>query len=345
MCERDPDPVAITAASYDATAQAFAARWFDFRLHEQMARFAEHLRPGARVLDLGCGPGRDVTYLQELGFRAVGVDLSAGMLAEGQRRGVGSLVCADMRFLPFANGIFDGVWYCASLLHVPRDQAPTVLSECKRVLGHGYLHLAVKQGKGEAWVTGADGKRYFFVYYHPAEIELLVERAGFRVIDCQVSAPGPGQSQPWINLLARTRLVTPRVAANAVIFNAAGQVLLTRRADNGMWCLPGGHLDFGERLAQAAARETLEETGLQVEVERLIGVYSAPYPDGFTINDVNQIVVASFLCRVVGGELVLSDETTAIGYFDPERLPQPMMPTHPLRIRDALAGREAAFFR
>jgi len=48
---------------------------------------------------------------------------------------------------------------------------------------------------------------------------------------------------------------------------------------------------------------------------------------------------------VVGGELVLSDETTAIGYFDPEHLPQPMMPTHPLRVRDALAGREAAFFR
>ncbi|MDY7041852.1 MAG: NUDIX domain-containing protein, partial [Chloroflexota bacterium] len=225
------------------------------------------------------------------------------------------------------------------------DRVPVFLNECRRVLEHGYLYLAVKQGEGEAWIEDARGNRYFFTYYHPAEIELLVERAGFQVIDCRISAPGPGQHHLWINLLARTRLLTPRVAANAIVFNSVGQVLLTRRTDNGMWCLPGGHLDFGESLAQAAVREALEETGLHVEVERLVGVYSAPYPDGFTINDVNQIVVVSFLCRVVGGDMGLSDETTAIGYFDPEHLPQPMVPVHPLRIRDALAGCEAAFFR
>jgi ADP-ribose pyrophosphatase YjhB (NUDIX family) len=345
MCEREPEPVAAPVASYDAIAQDFADRWFDFRLHKQMASFTDHLRPGARVLDLGCGPGRDVAYLQELGFRAVGVDLSAGMLAEGRRRGVGPLMRADMRVLPFADSSFDGLWCCASLLHVPRAQVPAVLGEYRRVLGHGYLFMAVKRGEGEAWVTGEDGGRRLFVYYHPAEIELLVERAGFQVIDCRTFAPGPEQSHPWINLLAWTWLVTPRVGANAVIFNATDQVLLTRRADNGMWCLPGGHLDFGESLPQTAVRETLEETGLQVEVERLIGVYSAPYPNGFTINDVHQIVIVSFLCRVVGGELALSDETTAIGYFDPTHLPQPMVPTHPLRIQDALARREAAFFR
>jgi ADP-ribose pyrophosphatase YjhB (NUDIX family)/2-polyprenyl-3-methyl-5-hydroxy-6-metoxy-1,4-benzoquinol methylase len=343
--ERESEPVAATAASYDAIAQNFADRWFDFRLHEQIARFVDHLRSGARVLDLGCGPGRDVAHLQELGFHAVGVDLSAGMLAEGRRRGVGPLVRADMRVLPFADGSFNGLWCCASLLHVPKTRVPAVLSEYRRVLGHGHLFLAVKRGEGEAWVTGKDGGRRLFAYYHPAEIELLVERAGFQVRDCQTFAPGPGQSHPWINLLARTKLVTPRVGANAVIFNAAGQVLLTRRADNGMWCLPGGHLDFGESLAQTAVREILEETGLQVEVERLIGVYSTPYPDCFTINEVNQIVIVSFLCRVVGGELALSYETTAFGYFDPKHLPQPMVPTHPLRIQDALAGREAAFFR
>jgi 8-oxo-dGTP pyrophosphatase MutT (NUDIX family) len=82
------------------------------------------------------------------------------------------------------------------------------------------------------------------------------------------------------------------------------KVLLTRRTDNGRWCLPGGRMDTGESAAEACVREVLEETGLEVEVVRLIGLYSSPhlivaYADG----NRRQIVAAHFLVRVVGGTL------------------------------------------
>lgn len=332
-----------TAATYDRKAATFAARWWDLRLDRALAAFAARLRPGARVLDLGCGPGRDVRWLRELGLWAVGLDRSAGMLAEARSRVVAPFVQADMRALPFADGSLDGVWACASLLHVPRAEAPAVLAEVRRVLEHGHLFLAVKRGEGETWVETEHGP-VFFAYYHPAEIELLVERAGFRVLERWEEADRAGRDHPWLNLLAWTRLVTPRVAACAIVRDAAGRLLLVRREDNGYWALPGGHLDYGESLAQAVIRETREETGLEVQIERLSGVYSAPFPDGLVINDVNQVVVATFVCRVIGGELRPGPETTAATFFPVDDLPAPIMPIHVPRIQHALHGGEAVFF-
>jgi len=198
-----------TTAAYDACAAVFAQRWFDFRLEEQVGRFAACLRAGARVLDVGCGVGRDVGHFRELGFDVCGVDCSGGMLAEARRR-VGTLfVRADMRHLPFADGSFDGLWVCASLMHLPRADAPAVLEECRRALGHGYVFVALKGGQGERWVTGAEGGGdYFLAYYHPAEVELLVERAGFGVVEGWENPPGPGQAESWINVIGLTRADT-----------------------------------------------------------------------------------------------------------------------------------------
>jgi ADP-ribose pyrophosphatase YjhB (NUDIX family) len=286
-------------------------------------------------LDLGCGPGRDVRFLGELGFRALGLDRSAGMLAETRERVDAPFVQADMRALPFVDGSFDGAWVCASLLHVPREQVPAVLAEVHRVLEHGHLFVAVKRGEGESWVETEAGS-IFFAYYHPAELELLVERAGFRVLD-QWENPGQADQQhPWINVVAWTKLVTPRVGANAAVFDEAGRLLLVRREDNDYWALPGGHLDYGETLVQAAVREAREETGLAVQVVRLSGIYSAPFQDGFTINDVNQIVSAVFICRVVGGELGPGPETTNAAFFPLDALPEPILPYHVPRIRHAM---------
>lgn len=144
------------------------------------------------------------------------------------------------------------------------------------------------------------------------------------------------------------REATVMVGASALILDETGErVLLTRRADNRRWCLPGGRMDPGESLAETCVREVREETGLEVEVVRLVGLYSSPdvlveYADG----NRRQIVAAHFLVRVLGGELGLSDETTEAAYFSPAELEAlDLMEHHRPRIADSFAGREAAFIR
>jgi glycerol-1-phosphatase len=138
-----------------------------------------------------------------------------------------------------------------------------------------------------------------------------------------------------------------RVSVNAFILNDAGQVLLQCRADNGYWNLPGGGLELGESLEQALHREVREETGLEVRVLRLIGVYSDPrittmgYPDGRVLH----YVTGLFECRVASGFPRVDHESLELDWFDPRQLPEPFSPNHLPRVQDALAAREAAFVR
>jgi len=108
-----------------------------------------------------------------------------------------------------------------------------------------------------------------------------------------------------------------RLGCSAVLLSDDHQkVLLTRRTDNGQWCLPGGMIDPGESVAEGCQREVFEETGLRVRVVRLTGVYSNPnrltiYPDGNKAH----VIVLNFEVEQVGGELGLSDETTDAQFF------------------------------
>ncbi len=138
-----------------------------------------------------------------------------------------------------------------------------------------------------------------------------------------------------------------RLGCSAAIFDEQGRILLTRRADNGQWCLPGGRLESGESVTEACEREVLEETGLTVRVTRLVGVYSHPnqlvvYPDGNKAH----IVALHFEAEVVGGELGLSNETTDYGYFTVQELEGlEFIGRHKERILDTLERRTEALIK
>ena len=130
------------------------------------------------------------------------------------------------------------------------------------------------------------------------------------------------------------------LVCSAIIFDDSREkVLLTRRADNGKWCLPGGHMEAGESTTEACAREVLEETGLTVKVGRLIGVYGSPhriteYADGNKV----QSVVMCFEAETISGELTTSDETTEFGYYDVNEMQGlDLLDSSQERIDDALA--------
>jgi len=144
------------------------------------------------------------------------------------------------------------------------------------------------------------------------------------------------------------KLGTLVVSCNAVIFDPMREkILLTRRTDNGQWCLPGGMMEAGESAVEACAREVWEETGLRVRVGRLIGVYSDPhriteYADGNRYH----FVSLSFEAESVGGELGVSEETIEYGYFSlSETAEMRVIAPHRERITDAFAGQIAAFVR
>jgi 8-oxo-dGTP diphosphatase len=126
-----------------------------------------------------------------------------------------------------------------------------------------------------------------------------------------------------------------RIGVFALIFDE-GRVLLGHRRDIDWWNLPGGGMEAGETVDEALCREVREETGLEVEVERLVGVYSKPQ---------KQEVVLSFCCRVVGGTLQETEETQESRYFEPDALPTNTLPKHRQRIEDALLNQPSAILR
>ncbi|MCK6583352.1 MAG: NUDIX domain-containing protein [Anaerolineales bacterium] len=139
-----------------------------------------------------------------------------------------------------------------------------------------------------------------------------------------------------------------RVGCSAVIFDETRtNVLLTRRADNGLWCVPGGRMESGESAAEACEREILEETGLSVRVKRLVGVYSNPdqlviYPDGEKVH----FVILGFEAEIIGGELGLSNETTDAGFFSLKEIESmPMHGKHKQRVEDAWLNQAETLIR
>ena len=132
------------------------------------------------------------------------------------------------------------------------------------------------------------------------------------------------------------------VAVAVIVRDREGQVLLIQRSDNGYWALPGGAQDLGESVAQAAIREVEEETGLNIELVGISGIYSDPnhviaYDDG----EVRQEFSLCFKGRPIGGKLRQSEESVEVRWIKPEDLPTlPIHPSMAKRIQHGLENRE-----
>jgi ADP-ribose pyrophosphatase YjhB (NUDIX family) len=116
------------------------------------------------------------------------------------------------------------------------------------------------------------------------------------------------------------------------------RILLTKREDFEIWCMPGGQIDPGESLADAAVREAREETGLEVELTRLVCLSSR-------VGGGQEVHMPIFAAKVVGGTLSPQvDEVIDIGYFAAEELPANLIPWHRRPALDALSGLSGAVY-
>ncbi|WP_327144383.1 NUDIX hydrolase [Nocardia sp. NBC_01327] len=137
-----------------------------------------------------------------------------------------------------------------------------------------------------------------------------------------------------------------KAAVSALIRNARGEILLIHRTDNSKYSIPGGELEVGETPAQAVVREVKEETGIDVKVTGLIGVFSDPehviaYDDG----EVRQEFSICFRADPIGGELRTSSESKAVKWVAPDALQAlDIHPSIKLRLDRGLEDRAEPYF-
>ena len=131
-----------------------------------------------------------------------------------------------------------------------------------------------------------------------------------------------------------------RVSVSAVVRRRGepDRILLMRRSDNAHWGLPGGYVEPGESVESAAQREVREETGFEIEVGRLVGVYSDPRIQVIDYGDGRRVQAINLCFEALAGtqrELGTPDETLELGFFAVDALPQPFVPIHAIRLSDA----------
>ena len=132
--------------------------------------------------------------------------------------------------------------------------------------------------------------------------------------------------------LADIGIPTPKVGCSVAAFDPGGQVVLIQRADNRRWALPGGYAEIGSPPSENALREFNEETGLEAELERLVGVYDNKH---FASVSPYQFYICLFRARVTGGVATTSHETLEVRLVDPADAPSDMSELQRTMLRDA----------
>ncbi|MBI5034252.1 MAG: class I SAM-dependent methyltransferase [Chloroflexi bacterium] len=195
----------ITQHTYDNIAPEFARvnATMPEKLIVAMQRFIALVGNSATVLDLGSGTGRDSVYMQSCGLNVVSADFSMGMLSQAKMIGVKNLVQMDMRTISFSDRCFQGVWCCASLLHLPKQFVSGTLTEIHRVLVHqGIFFLAIQVGASEGYEPNPYASpplERFFARYSQPEIESLLHANSFQVIEPVIA----GINKRWIQVHAK----------------------------------------------------------------------------------------------------------------------------------------------
>lgn len=171
-----------TILAYDRIASTYANAWFDRPPLELLSDFINHVERTHSILDAACGPGRDTNFFLKQGLATVGIDISAGMLAEARARvPEGVFAQMDIRHMAFPKNCFGGIWACAVFVHIPPDEIASTLRSFYTVLANkGILFVALHEAVNSESACeriSEDGR--YFVAYSEKQISDELFHSGF----------------------------------------------------------------------------------------------------------------------------------------------------------------------
>ena len=176
------DPVIISVAAYSTNPIAYEEKYATHLL-DRPTRFASLLSPGSHILDLGCGPGRDIRIFSEGGHKPIGIELNPEFSEMARRQG--DVIQGDIRNISsiFTPSSFDGVWAQASLVHLEKSEIALVLDDLRDLLKpNGLLYACVPATGETGWLDESDGRRWYTTWQEDS-FEEAVKSAGFQVDD------------------------------------------------------------------------------------------------------------------------------------------------------------------
>lgn len=182
MSRDNEDPVLASVLAYNNDPRGYREKYKQHKL-ELPERFSSLLAPNSEVLDIGCGPGRDLDFFASCRHRVVGVELNSSFydMCSSQH----TVINGDIRELTqfFAPQTFDGIWAQSSLVHLSSEEVADVIADCFALLRPGGLFFASVPAAGESgWRDEYDGRRWYTVW--PDEtITSPLQSAGFTVFD------------------------------------------------------------------------------------------------------------------------------------------------------------------
>ena len=163
-------------------------------------KFINLLKTGAKILDVGCGSGRDAKAFLDMGYQVTAIDASEQICREAEQLLGQTVVCMDFQSIDFRQK-FDGIWACASLLHVPKQEMNEVLQKLRIALKEeGVLYASFKYGNGERISRGR-----FFNDYNEDLLKELIEHCHFKIIEIFITQDvrEGRNAERWVNVLAR----------------------------------------------------------------------------------------------------------------------------------------------
>jgi ubiquinone/menaquinone biosynthesis C-methylase UbiE len=202
MFMTDNNVVAKTIKTYEELAEDYYKTHFDINEIKNIADFFIQNLKGQKILDIGCGHGRDAKYFSEHGLEVTGIDLTSNFVKmASQNVPNAKFIQRDMRNLNFPENTFDGIWACASFLHVPKKDAKNTLLGFRKILKPaGLIYLSVKQGNEEKFVEKDEykGRTKFFAFYTEDEFKNLIESCSFKILKVLIDK----KKDTWINIFA-----------------------------------------------------------------------------------------------------------------------------------------------